>query len=227
MTENGEQLKRKYQTVFEILADAYGEPTWRQHLPPVDELVSTILSQSTSDINRDKGFYALKGKYADWESVMAAPEEDIVETIRSAGLANQKGPRIQAALRHIQNEQGRISLDFLDTMSLDEANEWLVSIKGIGPKTAAIILLFAFGRPAFPVDTHVHRITKRLGLISPKVTADKAHKILQNMGDAETFYPLHLNLIRHGREVCRARSPQCDGCPLQSHCDYYRMSQSS
>ena len=158
---------------------------------------------------------------------MNAPEQDIIETIWSAGLANQKGPRIQAALRHIQSEQGRISLDFLDTLSLAEANEWLVSMKGIGPKTAAIILLFAFGRPAFPVDTHVHRITKRLGLISPKVTADKAHKILQNMGDAETFYPFHLNLIRHGRQVCQARNPQCDSCTLRPHCDYYRANQES
>jgi endonuclease-3 len=224
MMDSDDRLAHKYQAVFQILAEEYGEPAWRQHLPPVDELVSTILSQSTSDVNRDKGFYALKERYADWESVMEAPEEEIIETIRSAGLANQKGPRIQAALRHIKREQGQISLDFLDKLSLEEANNWLVAIKGIGPKTAAIILLFAFGRPAFPVDTHVHRITKRLGLISPKVTADKAHKILQNMGDAATFYPFHLNLIRHGREVCRSRKPQCDICPLQPHCDSVQRS---
>ncbi len=217
----------KYQAVYRTLAEVYGEPSWRQHLPPVDELVSTILSQSTSDLNRDKGFNALKERYPDWESVMNAPEGDVIETIRSAGLANQKGPRIQAALRYIKQDHGKISLDFLDALSLEEANRWLLSIKGVGPKTAAIILLFAFGRPAFPVDTHVHRITKRLGLISPKVTADKAHEILQNMGEEDTFYPFHLNLIRHGRQVCQARKPQCDVCPLQPHCDYYHASQPS
>jgi endonuclease-3 len=211
----------KYDQVFRELAQAYGKPTWRQHLPAVDELVSTILSQSTSDINRDKGFYALKERYPDWESVMNAPEDDVVSTIRSAGLANQKGPRIQAALRYLVDERGEISLDFLAQMPLDEARRWLMRIKGVGPKTAAIILLFAFGRPTFPVDTHVHRITRRLGLIGPKVTADKAHDIMQNIGKPETFYPFHLNLIRHGREICRAQNPRCEICPLQPHCDYH------
>ena len=136
--------------------------------------------------------------------------------------ANQKGPRIQAALHHVKTEQGDISLDFLAERPLDEAKAWLTNIKGVGPKTAAIILLFAFGRPAFPVDTHVHRVTRRLGLIGPKVTADKAHPILENIGSPDTFYPLHLNLIRHGREVCLARKPKCEVCPLRSYCDYYQ-----
>ncbi|MCP4429077.1 MAG: endonuclease III [Chloroflexi bacterium] len=217
-------LAQKYNVIHQTLLDAYDEPAWRQHLPPVDELVSTILSQSTSDINRDKGFYALKERYPDWESVMNAPEAEVVATIRSAGLANQKGPRIQNALRYVKGSQGAISLDFLDELSLDEAKAWLTAIKGIGPKTAAIILLFAFNRPAFPVDTHVHRITRRLGLIGPKITADKAHPILENMGDPATFYPLHLNLIRHGREICLARKPKCEICPLQAYCDYYQGS---
>lgn len=217
-------LQTRYNTIHRLLVEAYGQPTWRQHLPPVDELVSTILSQSTSDTNRDKGFYALKAHFPDWESVMNTPTAEVIETIRPAGLANQKGPRIQAALRYIVAERGELTLDFLAEMPLDEAKAWLMAIKGVGPKTAAIILLFAFGRPAFPVDTHVHRITRRLGLISPKVTADKAHDILQNIGSPDTFYPFHLNLIRHGREVCRARNPRCDICPLQAHCDYYQAS---
>jgi len=212
----------KYQQVHQALLDAYGEPHWRQHLPPVDELVCTILSQSTSDGNRDIGFNALRTEFPDWESVMNAPTADVIAAIRPAGLANQKGPRIQAALQRIQQEQGQISLDFLADMPLAEANHWLTSLKGVGPKTAAIILLFAFNRPAFPVDTHVHRISKRLGLIGPKVTADKAHRILQNMGAAETFYPLHLNLIRHGREVCRARKPKCQICVLRQLCHAYQ-----
>jgi endonuclease-3 len=225
MTKNTHDLKQKYNAVHQTLVEEYGEPTWRQHLPPVDELVSTILSQSTSDINRDKGYYALKEKYSDWESVMNAPEVDIIATIRPAGLANQKGPRIQAALHYVKEKRGEISLDFLADLPLEEAKNWLTNIKGIGPKTAAIILLFAFDRPAFPVDTHVHRITRRLGLIGPKVTADKAHAILENMGEPDTFYPLHLNLIRHGRETCLARKPKCKQCPLKQYCDYYRAGQ--
>ncbi len=220
--EKNDHLIQKYNAVFHKLREVFGEPTWRQHLPPVDELVSTILSQSTSDINRDRGFFTLKDRYSDWESVMNAPEKEVIETIRPAGLANQKGPRIQAALRYLVTSQGRISLDFLSELDLDEAVEWLTRIKGVGRKTAAIILLFAFGRPTFPVDTHVHRITGRLGLIGPKVTADKAHDILQNIGEPETFYPFHLNLIRHGREICRAQSPICEKCPLQNECDYYQ-----
>ena len=221
-TNTDSRLAQKYNAIHQALIAAYGQPTWRQHLLPEDELVCTILSQSTSDTNRDKGFYALKGRYPDWESVMNAPEADIIETIRPAGLANQKGPRIQAALRTVMAERGEINLGFLADLPLDEAKSWLTNIKGVGPKTAAIILLFAFDRPAFPVDTHVHRITRRLGLIGPKVSANKAHAILENLGDPDTFYPLHLNLIRHGREICTARKPKCEICPLQTECDYYQ-----
>lgn len=212
---------QKYNLVYQKLQDRYGRPQWRQHLPPVDELVSTILSQSTSDINRDKGFYALKARYPDWESVIDAPEAEVIETIRSAGLANQKGPRIQAALLFIKEQQGAIDLDFLGTMPLPDAKVWLTQIHGVGPKTAAIILLFAFDRPAFPVDTHVHRITGRVGLIEPGTSANKAHDVLEAMGEQETFYPMHLNLIQHGREICQARKPKCAHCVLQEICDAY------
>ncbi len=216
------RLKDKYQKIYELLAKTYGEPNWRPHLPPVDELVSTILSQNTSDGNRDKAFFAMKARYPDWQSVMNAPVDDIRETIRPAGLANQKAPRIQNALRVVEEENGSLDLDFLNEMSVEEAIQWLVAIKGVGRKTASIILLFAYGRPAFPVDTHVHRVTGRLGLIGPKVTADKAHEILENMGEPNTYYAFHLNLIRHGRQICSARSPKCVKCPLSDYCDYYR-----
>ncbi len=215
-------LRSKYLRIYELLIGEYGEPEWRQHLPPVDELVSTILSQSTSDTNRDKGFYALKERYSNWELVIDAPVEDIRDTIRPAGLANQKAPRIQNALRTVREETGEISLDFLNELSRDEAMDWLVALPGVGPKTASIVLLFAFGRPAFPVDTHVHRLTKRLGLIGPKVNADKAHGLLESMGDADTYYAYHLNLIRHGRQVCQARNPRCADCFLQEECDYFQ-----
>ena len=215
--------RQHYQKISAILTETYGFPEWRQHLPPVDELVSTILSQSTSDLNRDKGFYALKEHYPDWESVRDAPVEEIKDVIRPAGLANQKAPRIQQALEYITEKQGEISLDFLTDLSIDEAKEWLTAIKGIGPKTAAIILLFAFNRPAFPVDTHVHRVTRRLGLINEKTSADKAHTILEAIVPPDDYYVFHLNVIQHGREICNARKPKCDKCPLKAHCRYYEQ----
>ena len=215
-------LKKKYQRIARLLKDEYGYPVWRQHLPPVDELVSTILSQSTSDINRDKGFYALKDRYSNWETVRDAPPAEIVETIRPAGLANQKGPRIQEALRYVTEQQGAISLDHLSKLSIEEAKDWLTAMKGIGPKTAAIILLFAFNRPAFPVDTHVHRVTKRLGLIEEKVSAEKAHAILEEIVPEADYYPFHLQIIQHGRQVCDARNPKCAICILQPECDYFQ-----
>ncbi|NJN54933.1 MAG: endonuclease III [Anaerolineae bacterium] len=200
-----EEFDAKYTAVYTTLAQTYGEPVWQPHNPPVDELVCTILSQATSDSNRDKGFYALKVRYPDWECVMKAPPADVIQTIYSAGLANQKGPRIQSALRFIHEERGVIDLDFLNDLSLDDAQKWLMQIKGIGPKTAAIILLFSFGRPSFPVDTHVYRITRRLGLIDHKVTADKAHNILQNRGDAK-------NLLSYAHQSHPAR-PYHLPCP--------------
>lgn len=221
-SEEHTRLVEKYRTVFQKLVSSYGRPKWRRHLPPVDELVCTILSQSTSDANRDKGFTVLKERFPDWQTVMNAPEDQLIDAIRPAGLANQKGPRIQAALRTINEQQGAIDLDFLANMPLPAAKSWLTQLKGVGPKTAAILLLFTFGRPVFPVDTHVHRITRRLGLIGPRVNADKAHDILADLGDSETFYPFHINLIRHGREVCLARNPKCAFCPLQEDCDQYQ-----
>ncbi|MCA9937786.1 MAG: hypothetical protein KC418_04025 [Anaerolineales bacterium] len=216
-----EVLRAKYDEVYRLLLAAYGEHRWRQHLPPVDELVCTILSQATSDTNRDKGFTGLRQRFPDWEAVMWAEEEEVVAAIMPAGLARQKAPRIQNALRHIHRTRGALTLDFLAELPLPEAQAWLTRIKGIGPKTAAIVLLFAFGRPTFPVDTHVHRILRRVGLIDPRTSADKAHEIMENRGRPKTFYTMHLNLIRHGREVCQARSPKCATCPLQSCCDYF------
>lgn len=211
---------KKLNQVYQLLCSVYGEPIWQPGLDPVAELVNTILSQATSDINRDKGFAALRRHFPNWEAVMAADPDELIYIIRSAGLANQKGPRIQAALGTIWARRGTISLDFLAELPLAEAKAWLTSIEGVGPKTAAIVLLFAFNRPAFPVDTHVYRISQRVGLIGPKVTADKAHPLLENVGTPATFYPLHLNLIRHGREVCQARRPRCAECVLAEICDY-------
>lgn len=217
-----EELKAKYQRVAKLLKEQYGYPEWREHLPPVDELVSTILSQNTSDTNRDMAFNRLTERFDSWEDVRDADPEAIVDAIRPAGLANQKGPRIQAALQHLTETQGRITLEHLRDMPVDEAKAWLTDIHGIGPKTAAIILLFSMNKPAFPVDTHVHRVTGRLGLISPGCSAEKAHDELEAIVPEEDFYPFHLQVIRHGRQICHARNPKCEICPLQDECLYYQ-----
>lgn len=221
MPLNEKQRRDKIATVHERLMQVFGKPEWRAHLPPLDELVSTILSQNTNDVNRDRAFAALRQRFPSWEQVRDAPVEEIVSAIRPAGLANQKGPRIQKALRHISAERGALSLDFLADMPLQEAREWLLNLDGVGPKTAAIVLLFGLGRPVFPVDTHVHRVSRRLGLIGEKVSAEKAHILLEALVPPEWYYPFHLNVIRHGRRVCHARKPNCEACVLNDVCDFY------
>lgn len=214
--------RHKYTAVAAALTDAYGYPNWRPHLPPVDELVNTILSQNTSDTNRDRAFAALKARFPSWEAVRDADPQAVIEAVRPAGLANQKGPRIQAALRYLTETQGHITLDHLGEMSVEEAKRWLTAINGIGPKTAAIILLFSLGKPAFPVDTHVHRVTRRLGLIGSKTSAEQAHLELEQIVPPQDFYAFHLQVIQHGRQVCHARRPACGACVLRDYCDYFR-----
>jgi endonuclease-3 len=214
---------KKWPIIHEQLILLYGLPEWRQHLPPVDELISTILSQNTTDTNRDRAFFALKETFPDWQMVIDADELEVMAAIRQAGLANQKAPRIQQALKTIKNDKDGISLDFLAELPLDEAKNWLTSINGVGPKTAAIVLLFSFNRPAFPVDTHVYRLSKRLGLIEQKISVEKAHILLEGIVNPEAYYSFHLNLIRHGREVCSARNPKCELCPLQDLCSHYKF----
>lgn len=220
-----QRLRTKYQLIGASLAALYGFPTWRQHYPPVDELVDCILSQSTNDANKDKAFALLKANYPSWEAVRDAETKAVIETIRPAGLANQKGPRIQQVLRDITTQRGSITLDFLTDLEIDEAKRWLTSLNGVGPKTAAIVLCFAFNRPAFPVDTHVHRVCGRLGLIGPKVSADRAHPLLEAIVPVERYYQAHLNIIEHGRKVCHARNPACERCPLTAWCDDFQARQ--
>ena len=208
--------------VHKRLLAAYGEPTWREPLPPVDELISTILSQNTNDVNRDRGFDSLRERFPTWEEVRDAPPEEVIDAIRIAGIANQKGPRIQAALRTITEERGEIELDFLREMPPDEVHAWLVKIKGVGPKTAAIVMQFSLDMPAFPVDTHIHRISGRIGLRPEKAGREKTHEILADLFPPETYYPVHLNLIQHGRQVCKAPRPLCDQCNMTDLCEYYQ-----
>ncbi len=215
-------LRKKYQRIARILADTYGYPTWRQHLPPVDELVCTILSQNTSDVNRDKAFTQLRARFPTWQAVRDAPVDEVIEAIRPAGLCDTKGPRIQEVLRQLSDQHGAITLDFLADMDVESAKAWLTNFNGVGPKTAAIVLLFAFNKPAFPVDTHVHRVTQRLGLIGPKTTREQAHVDLEAIIPPGDYYQAHLNFIQHGRQICQARRPLCERCPLTALCDYYR-----
>jgi endonuclease III len=209
--------------VYRRLLDFYGEPVWRTPLPPVDELVSTILSQNTNDLNRDRAFESLRSHFPTWESVRLAEPLAVIAAIRPAGLANQKGPRIQQVLKDIFAERGSLDLTFLKELPIDEARAWLMKHKGVGPKTAAIVLLFSLGRPAFPVDTHIFRITGRLGLRLEKMTVEQAHKYLEKLLPPEMFYATHLNLIRLGREICIARKPTCDRCPLCPVCNYVKL----
>jgi endonuclease III len=214
--------QKKAPLIQKRLLEAYGKPTWRPHLDPISELVSTILSQNTNDTNRDTAFDRLQERFSSWEEVRDGNVDEVIDAIRPAGLANQKGPRIQGALRFITQERGELDLEFLADWPVAKGKKWLSSIKGVGPKTAAIVLLFALGKPAFPVDTHVHRVTKRLGLIGPKTSREKAHDELEELIPPEDYYSFHLNVIRHGREVCTSRNPHCEECVLRDLCDYYR-----
>jgi len=205
----------------------YGEPTWRNPLPVLDELVSTILSQNTNDANRDRAFSQLKKQFKSWEKVRDAETAEVIAAIRSAGLANQKGPRIQNLLREITRERGSLDVDFLKDLPGEDIWNWLKKFKGVGPKTASIVLLFSLGKPAFPVDTHIYRVTGRIGLRPEKMNAEKAHQYLAQIFPPETYAVAHLNLIRLGREICHPRNPECIKCVLNSICDYYQKSQNT
>ncbi|MBK7456332.1 MAG: endonuclease III [Anaerolineales bacterium] len=213
-------LKIRAVKIHTTLLQAFGEPIWRDPLPAIDELVSTILSQNTNDVNRDRGFHALRAKLPAWEAVRDAQVEDVINAIRPAGLANQKGPRIQQVLRAITAERGSLNLDFLADLPIEEARAWLTKFNGVGPKTAAIVLCFSLNMPAFPVDTHIYRLSGRIGLRPEKMTVEQAHPHLESVFPPETYYAAHLNLIRLGREVCHARKPNCPKCPIIKLCDY-------
>ena len=213
-------LSKRAIKIHETLLEVFGEPIWRNPLPAVDELVSTILSQNTNDVNRDRAFNALRAKFATWEDVRDAQASDVVAAIRPAGLANQKGPRIQQVLRQITEERGSLDLSFLKDLPLEDARSWLTKFNGVGPKTAAIVLCFSLGRPAFPVDTHIYRVSGRIGLRPEKMTVEQAHPHLEKLFPPETYYAAHLNLIRLGRETCHARKPDCPNCPIRKQCDF-------
>lgn len=208
------------QQVYALLLAAFGVPEWRLALSPVDEMVSTILSQNTNDRNRDLAFNRLTAAYDSWEAVRDAELTGVIDAIRPAGLGNQKGARIQQVLRQITAETGGLDLGFLASLPKEDARSWLMRFGGVGPKTAAIVMQFALGIPAFPVDTHVYRVSGRLGLRPEKMTVEQAHPYLEQMFTPEQYGAGHLNIIRLGREVCAARKPDCPRCPVRDVCDF-------
>jgi endonuclease III len=211
----------KTEEVRRTLAEHYGDLEWRPSIDPLSELVLTILSQHTSDLNRDRAFAEMRRRFPTWEEVRDARVEDLADSLRSGGLANQKAPRIQEVLRLIGEERGSLNLDFLMEMPPAEAKRWLSGFRGVGPKTAACVLMFACGMPVLPVDTHVYRVSQRLGLIGAKVSADQAHDVLEGMVAPEHRYPFHIHMITHGRRVCKAQRPRCEACVVRDHCLYY------
>ena len=215
-----ESRMTKAEIVQARLEARYGVPEWQPQFGAVDELVACILSQHTSDLNSLRAFDQLKRAYPDWESVIAAPAEVIADTIRNGGLANSKAVRIQQVLQQDLATEGRIALDCLDGMTDAEARAYLMELPGVGPKTAAIVLSFALGRPVMPVDTHIFRVAWRLGLIEKRIGEAKAHDALQAQVAPENVYRFHVALIVHGRQVCKAPKPRCGECPLTDICRF-------
>ena len=203
-----------------LLAEEYGRPEFSPDLKPLDEFVLTILSQNTSAANYRRAFASLRERFESWDEVRKADVRDIEEAIRCGGLAVIKAARIKSSLDEIHARYGKLDLDFLSEMSDEDARAILMQFDGVGIKTASCVLMFSMGRPVFPVDTHVHRIAARLGLIGPKVNAEEAHGLLQGMIPDELVYSMHVNLVTHGRRVCKARNPACDLCPLLEICSF-------
>jgi len=215
-------LAKKAVRIDEILTSLYGRQEAEAGGDPLDTLVETILSQNTTDANSHRSYLALKKKYPRWERMLGEDPDKIARIIRSGGLAPMKARRILAALDFIRDTRRELDLGFLSRMSPADAEAWLGQMKGVGPKTRSIVLLFSLGMPAFPVDTHIHRVTRRLGLIGEKTSREGAQTELVKLVPKAEFYNFHINLIEHGRAVCRARNPQCEKCEISRLCKYYR-----
>jgi endonuclease-3 len=217
------EISERVAWIYERLIEAYGVPDWTPTGDALGELVATILLQHTSDVNSERAYKQVRERFPTWELVRDAPVEAVADAIRSGGLAEMKAERIQGILRLLTErlDGAPLTLDYLAALPVEEAEAYLRALPGVGPKTAACVLLFALGKPAFPVDTHVWCVTRRLGLIGAKVSADAAHVALERMIPPAWRYAMHVNLIRHGRGACTAQRPACDRCPLRSGCPYY------
>jgi len=219
---DGETLPERALLVYKLLGEVYGIKPWKPRREPLHELISTILSHRTTQANEARAFEQLWEKYGSWESIRDAPVEGIVEAITPANWPEQKALRIKAVLDRIIAERGAADIGFLGELPVEEAMAWLESLPGVGPKTASLVLLFCFHKPVLPVDTHVHRVSGRVGLIPPRATAEQAHALLPELlpGDADVLWNFHLNMLRHGQLICVWERPRCDRCVLRAHCDY-------
>jgi endonuclease-3 len=209
---------KRLRTILARLREEYGRPRAAPHRAPIDELVLTVLSQNTNDRNRDVAYERLRDRFESWPAVRDAPAGEVVEAIRPGGLAVTKAPRIQAILRALGDDD----LAWLETAPLEEARDQLCELPGVGRKTAACVLLFAYGRPDIPVDTHVHRVGTRLGLFRPGASLEECHDELLRLAAGSDPIEAHMALIRHGRRTCHARSPRCHECPLRRMCPAFR-----
>ncbi len=210
--------RRRLRAIHRRLRRHFGGLEAPRRTDPLEELILTVLSQHTSDANADRAFASLRARYPTWEEVVRARPAALTDAIRSGGLAKTKAPRIQAILREVREREGRLDLSRLRRLSDHEAREYLVSLPGVGPKTAAVVLAFSLRRPAIPVDTHVHRVATRLGLVPAKTSAEKAQRVLEELVPDEIKTELHVGLIRLGRETCKAGRPRCEECPLAGLC---------
>jgi endonuclease-3 len=208
----------KIEEVIELLEREYGPRKWQPDRNPVDVLIGTILSQNTSDTNSGRAFASLKASFDGWETVASAPAEHIAQVIKSGGLSQIKAVRIKQVLDQIEKEQGSISLDALRTMNMAEAEDYLMRLPGVGHKTARCVLLFSLGKPSLPVDTHIFRVAKRLGLLDSRASIEKAHSLLQELITPSKVYQFHVHMIEHGRRICHARQPSCHRCILRYIC---------
>ena len=209
---------RRLRAIHARLAKTFGPLEAPRATDPLDELILTVLSQHTSDLNAGRAFGELRAALPTWQQVVDTPSTAVADVIRSGGLANTKAPRIQAILREVREREGAFSLDRLRELSDADARAYLTSLPGIGPKTAAVVLSFALGRDAMPVDTHVHRVTKRLGIIPAKASAERADRVLHDLIPDGLRTPLHVAFIRLGRQICKAPTPRCAACPLKDLC---------
>ena len=212
-------MRERIRRLDELLLAEYGPQPQPPCSEPIDELIFTILSQNTSRRNYERGYARLRERFPSWAEVLSASQEEVEDAIRTAGLAKIKAERIQKVLRQVFQERGELSLSFLHNLSLEEAFQYLIRFPGVGPKTAACVLLFSCGMPAFPVDTHVHRLSQRLGLVPKGKNAIEAQAILQKQVPSEIAHRFHVNLVNHGREVCKAQSPRCGECMLSGECE--------
>ena len=212
--------RRKMNHISTALERRFGKPRWKGPSDPLDSLIKTILSQNTNDLNRDRAYESLREKYPTWEKVMRARIENIAKAIRVGGLANQKSVRIKALLVWLKKEYGNLSLESICDMNFAQALETFGHLKGVGVKTLAVVLMFACGKDVFPVDTHVHRICRRLDFVPMSTTAEKTFYIMRDHVPMGKSYSLHMNMLALGRQICHPRNPRCDACPVLTHCPF-------